>query len=119
MHPGRPAIVCVDAYPDMQLRGHVDNFQRGTGANFALQPPENATGNFVKIVQRIPVKIILDGPPEALGSISPGMSVEASVTFRQLPAWLKHLFSWSIASAGSVSRAVRDGHLATDFAVAV
>jgi membrane fusion protein, multidrug efflux system len=111
--------VCVDAYPDMQLRGHVDSFQGGTGANFALLPPENATGNFVKIVQRIPVKIILDGPPEVLRSISPGMSVEASVTLRQPPAWLKHLFPWSIASAGSVSRAFRDGHLATDFAVAV
>lgn len=118
MHPGQPATVRVDAYPDLQVRGHVDSFQRGTGANFALLPPENATGNFVKIVQRIPVKIILDDPRDYLRSISPGMSVEASVIIRQPPAWLKHMFPRSVATAGSVSPAFRSGHLAADCAVA-
>ena len=72
--------IFVDAVPGLVLRGHVDSFQRGTGAYFALLPPENATGNFVKIIQRVPVKILLDGRvPPGLG---PGMSVEASVTIR-------------------------------------
>jgi membrane fusion protein, multidrug efflux system len=86
MSPGQPATVRVDAYPDLQLRGHVDSLQRGTGASFALLPPENATGNFVKIVQRIP--------------------------------GLKHMFPRSVAIAGSVSPAFRNGHLAAACAVA-
>jgi membrane fusion protein (multidrug efflux system) len=53
--------------------------QRGTGSVFALLPPENATGNFVKVVQRVPVKIVFDDPGEAIKWISPGMSVEAEV----------------------------------------
>jgi membrane fusion protein (multidrug efflux system) len=99
MHPGQPATVRVDAYPGMRLRGHVDSLQRGTGADFALLPPENATGNFVKIVQRVPVKIVLDDPQELLQSISPGMSVEVSVTFDEPPVWLKPMFRWAVASA--------------------
>jgi len=78
IQPGQPATVRVDAYPRLKLKGHVDSLQRGTGSVFALLPPENATGNFVKVVQRIPVKIVLDDP-EAFKWISPGMSVEASV----------------------------------------
>jgi membrane fusion protein, multidrug efflux system len=81
MQSGQVAIVHVDAYPRLQLKGHVDSLQRGTGSVFALLPPENATGNFVKVVQRIPVKIVLDDPGEALKWISPGMSVEAEVRF--------------------------------------
>jgi membrane fusion protein, multidrug efflux system len=78
IQPGQAATVRVDAYPRLRLKGHVDSLQRGTGSVFALLPPENATGNFVKVVQRIPVKIILDDP-EAFKWISPGMSVEASI----------------------------------------
>lgn len=89
VRPGQPVTVSVDAFPNLTLHGHVDSLQRGTGSNFALLPPENATGNFVKVVQRIPVKIILDGPPDALRSISPGMSVEPTVTVHQPPGWLK------------------------------
>jgi membrane fusion protein (multidrug efflux system) len=70
----------VDAYPHLKLKGHVDSLQRGTGSVFALLPPENATGNFVKVVQRVPVKIVFDDPREAIKWISPGMSVEAEVT---------------------------------------
>jgi len=77
--PGQAATVRVDAYPNLRLKGHVDSLQRGTGSVFALLPPENATGNFVKVVQRIPVKIVFDDPPEVTQLISPGLSVEVSV----------------------------------------
>jgi membrane fusion protein, multidrug efflux system len=79
MRSGQPASISVDAFPDVRLKGHVDSLQRGTGSVFALLPPENATGNFVKVVQRVPVKILFDDPREALRWISPGMSVEARV----------------------------------------
>lgn len=80
MHVGQPVHITVDAFPDLVLHGHLDSFQRGTGSYFALLPPENATGNFVKIIQRVPVKILLDGNVPA--GLAPGMSVEASVTIR-------------------------------------
>ncbi len=92
MHAGQPVTIYVDAFPNHTLYGHIDSFQRGTGSNFALLPPENATGNFVKIVQRVPVKILVDdfdGVPA--GMIGPGMSVEATVTIRTLPGWLAWL----------------------------
>jgi membrane fusion protein (multidrug efflux system) len=79
IRPGQAAYVHVDAYPHLKLKGHVDSLQRGSGSVFALLPPENATGNFVKVVQRIPVKIVLDDPGEAARWIAPGMSVEAQV----------------------------------------
>jgi membrane fusion protein, multidrug efflux system len=81
MKPGQSATVHVDAFPALRLKGHVDSLQRGTGSVFALLPPENATGNFVKVVQRVPVKILFDDPQEALKWISPGMSVEAEVRY--------------------------------------
>jgi membrane fusion protein (multidrug efflux system) len=114
MHPGQHATVRVDAYPGVRLHGHVDSLQRGTGADFALLPPENATGNFVKIVQRVPVKIVLDSPHELLQSISPGMSVEVFVTFDEPPAWLKPMFRWAVASASSVVSAFGGDDRATD-----
>jgi membrane fusion protein, multidrug efflux system len=79
IRPGQRVTVRVDAFPSLRLKAHVDSLQRGTGSVFALLPPENATGNFVKVVQRIPVKILFDDPQEALKWISPGMSVEARV----------------------------------------
>ena len=88
MRVGQPVRVRVDAFPSQRLDGHIDSFQRGTGSNFALLPPENATGNFVKVVQRVPVKIIIDGPADAPRSISPGMSVEPTVTIAPQPSWL-------------------------------
>ena len=78
--PGSRATIRVDSFPDMRLRGHVDSIQRGSGARFALLPPENATGNFVKIVQRIPVKILLDEAPDVTSKLAPGMSVVVSVS---------------------------------------
>jgi membrane fusion protein, multidrug efflux system len=83
IRPGLPATVHVDAFPALRLKGHVDSLQSGTGSVFALLPPENATGNFVKVVQRVPVKILFDDPQEALRWISPGMSVEAQVRFKR------------------------------------
>ncbi len=79
MRPGQRAEVVVDSYPDQTLRGHVDSIQDGTGARFSLLPAENATGNFVKVVQRVPVKIVLDDRLSGGRLLAPGMSVEASV----------------------------------------
>jgi membrane fusion protein, multidrug efflux system len=73
MRPGQPVEISVDAYPGTRFQGRVDSIQAGTGARFSLLPPENATGNFVKVVQRIPVKIVFDPSPDQ--PLSPGMSV--------------------------------------------
>lgn len=79
MRPGQRVDIVVDAYPKLKLNGKVDSIQSGTGARFSAFPPENATGNFVKIVQRVPVKIILDGPvPEGI-VLGPGLSVQPVV----------------------------------------
>lgn len=76
---GQAVRVTVDAFPDLVLHGHVDSWSPGTGSTFALLPPDNATGNFTKVVQRVPVKIVLDADP-ALGTlVRPGMSVEATI----------------------------------------
>jgi len=88
MQVGQPVTITVDAFPGLRLYGHVDSFQHGTGSNFALLPPENATGNFVKIVQRVPVKILLDDPHQNRRLLAPGMSVEAAVTVHKPPRWL-------------------------------
>ena len=60
MRPGQQVAISVDAYPQLHLQGHVDSLQLGSGSRFTAFPPENATGNFVKIVQRVPVKILID-----------------------------------------------------------
>jgi membrane fusion protein, multidrug efflux system len=93
MRVGQRVRVHIDAFPDQRIIGHVDSFQRGTGSNFALLPPENATGNFIKVVQRIPVKIVLEGPTNTLRSISPGMSVEPAVTIATPPSWMRPALS--------------------------
>jgi membrane fusion protein, multidrug efflux system len=83
MRPGQPAAVSVDTYPDKTFHGRVDSIQRGTGSRFSLLPPENATGNFVKVVQRIPVKIVFDRPEElAKYRLVPGMSVVPEVNVK-------------------------------------
>ena len=68
---GDPVEINVDAYPSQTFHGRVDSFQAGSGAAFALLPPENATGNYVKVVQRVPVKIVFDDPPAPTGSSAP------------------------------------------------
>ena len=80
---GQPADIKVDAYPGLTLHGHVDSLQAGTGAVFSLLPPENATGNFVKIVQRLPVKIVIDSPPDPVHPLLPGLSVVPSINVRE------------------------------------
>lgn len=79
MQPGQPVDIRIDAYPNVRLRGKVDSFQSGTGSYFSLFPAENATGNFVKIVQRVPVKIIFDSLPDSALHLGPGMSVIPTV----------------------------------------
>jgi membrane fusion protein, multidrug efflux system len=71
MKVGQKVIVRVDAFPGRRLHAHIDSLQRGTGSYFALLPPENATGNFVKVVQRVPVKIVFDEDGETLRGVSP------------------------------------------------
>jgi membrane fusion protein, multidrug efflux system len=83
MRPGQPAEISVDAYPNLPLRGTVESFAPGTGAQFALLPPENATGNFTKIVQRVPVRIRLAAPENAAPAFVPGLSIEVSVNTKQ------------------------------------
>lgn len=75
MRIGQPAEIKIDAYPSYIFSGHVDSFQPGTGSVFSLLPPENATGNFVKVVQRVPVKIIIDSRPDPAHPLWPGLSV--------------------------------------------
>jgi membrane fusion protein (multidrug efflux system) len=79
MRPGQKVMVQVDAFPGVEFTGTVDSISPGTGSVFSLLPPENATGNFVKIVQRVPVKIVLDPLPQPGAMLRPGMSVIATV----------------------------------------
>jgi membrane fusion protein (multidrug efflux system) len=82
IRPGQSAEVTIDAYSDKTFKGHVDSIQAGTGARFSLLPAENATGNYVKVVQRIPVKIVFDEPPDPQHLLAPGMSVVPQVKVR-------------------------------------
>jgi membrane fusion protein, multidrug efflux system len=94
MRPGQPVALEIDAYPERTIRGHVASVQPGSGTAFSLLPAENATGNFVKIVQRVPVKIVMDNPPTDV-ALGPGMSVVPTVRvdprrslYERLSAWL-------------------------------
>ena len=80
MRPGQPVDISVDAYPSLKLKGHVDSVQLGSGSKFTAFPPENATGNFVKIVQRVPVKIVIDSGLDPNLPLPLGISAEPSVT---------------------------------------
>ena len=79
MRPGQKVDIHVDAYPSLKLKGHIDSLQKGTGATFSAFPPENATGNYVKIVQRVPVKIIIDEGLNPEQQLALGLSVEPVV----------------------------------------
>ncbi len=76
---GQKAEIVADIYPDYTYRGHVDSISMGTGAAFSLLPPENATGNWVKVVQRVPVKIVIDGPEPQDKPLRLGLSVEVTI----------------------------------------
>lgn len=82
MKAGDPVSMSVDAYPNLTLHGHVDSIQAGSGARFSAFPAENATGNFVKIVRRVPVKIIIDSGLDSRHGLPLGLSVVPTVTVR-------------------------------------
>src|SRR6201999_3258687 len=82
MRPGQHVTIRVDAYPQLRLEGHVDSIQLGSGSKFTAFPPENATGNFIKIVQRVPVKIVIDKGLDPKVPLPLGISVGPTVTVR-------------------------------------
>ena len=79
VHAGQPVTITVDTFPGTVVHGHVESIAPASGQQFALLPPDNATGNFTKIVQRIAVKIALDEEGPVAGSLRPGMSVEPTI----------------------------------------
>jgi membrane fusion protein (multidrug efflux system) len=79
MRPGETVSIIADVLPGQKITGHVASIAPATGATFSVLPAENATGNFTKIVQRVPVRILLDGSASQLGLLRPGLSVTASV----------------------------------------
>jgi membrane fusion protein (multidrug efflux system) len=93
MRPGQPVAIHIDAYPERTIHGHVASVQPGSGTAFSLLPVENATGNWVKIVQRVPVKIVMDHPPKDV-ALGPGMSVEANVRVNPHPSLYQRLRGW-------------------------
>jgi membrane fusion protein (multidrug efflux system) len=90
MRPGEPVTLKIDAYPNRTIHGHVDSVQPGSGTAFSLLPAQNATGNYVKIVQRVPVKIVMDNPPADV-ALGPDMSVVPTVRVDAAPSYLERL----------------------------
>ena len=93
MRPGEPVTLAIDAYPERTIHGHVDSVQPGSGTAFSLLPAQNATGNYVKIVQRVPVKILMDDPPTDV-ALGPGMSVVPTVRIDPTPSLFERLRGW-------------------------
>jgi membrane fusion protein, multidrug efflux system len=93
MRPGKAVTLAIDAYPDRAIRGHIASVQPGSGTAFSLLPAQNATGNYVKIVQRVPVKIVIDAPPADL-ALGPGMSVVPIVRIDPSPSLYERLRAW-------------------------
>jgi membrane fusion protein (multidrug efflux system) len=85
MRPGQPAEIAVDAYPGEHITGTIDSFSPASGAQFSLLPPDNATGNFTKIVQRVPVRIALPADAPLVRKLRPGLSVTVSIDTRREP----------------------------------
>ena len=90
MRPGEAVTLQIDAYPGRTIRGHIDSVQPGSGTAFSLLPAQNATGNYVKIVQRVPVKIVMDNPPTDV-ALGPGMSVVPTVRINPAPSLYERL----------------------------
>jgi membrane fusion protein (multidrug efflux system) len=80
--PGLPVIIHVDAYPDTEFKGKIDSISSGTGAKFSLLPPDNASGNFIKVAQRVPVKIVFTDTPDKVQKLAAGMNVVVEVRVR-------------------------------------
>jgi membrane fusion protein, multidrug efflux system len=93
MRPGDKVTLRLDAYPERFIRGHVASVQPGSGTAFSLLPVENATGNYVKIVQRVPVKVVMDDPPTDV-ALGPGMSVDPTVRVDPAPSLYERLRGW-------------------------
>jgi membrane fusion protein (multidrug efflux system) len=103
MKAGAPVLVAIDALGGKSFRAHVDSVQAGSGAAFSLLPPENATGNYVKVVQRVPVKIVFDEPLPADHTIGPGLSVTPDVQVGSfaLPEWAIGLLALILTGAAA------------------
>jgi membrane fusion protein (multidrug efflux system) len=111
MRTNQPVLVEIDALGGKKFRAHVDSVQAGSGAAFSLLPPENATGNYVKVVQRVPVKILFDEALPADHTIGPGLSVtpDVRVSGFEIPNWAVGLVALVLAFfAGSIFRFVLD-----------
>jgi membrane fusion protein, multidrug efflux system len=90
MRPGQPVTLSIDAYPEREIHGHIASVQPGSGTAFSLLPAQNATGNYVKIVQRVPVKIVIDNAPTDV-ALGPGMSVVPTVRVNPNPSLYERL----------------------------
>jgi membrane fusion protein, multidrug efflux system len=90
MRPGDAVTLAIDAYPERRIHGHVESVQPGSGTAFSLLPAQNATGNYVKIVQRVPVKIVMDDPPTDV-ALGPGMSIVPTVRVDSRPPLYERL----------------------------
>jgi membrane fusion protein (multidrug efflux system) len=90
MRPGQRVHIKIDALGGQEFEGKVDSLSGGTGASFSLLPPDNASGNFVKVVQRVPVKIVMDNPPADV-ALGPGMSVVPSARVLAEPSLAERL----------------------------
>ncbi|HUC84131.1 MAG TPA: HlyD family secretion protein [Candidatus Acidoferrales bacterium] len=103
MRTNQPALVAIDALGGREFKAHVDSVQAGSGAQFSLLPPENATGNYVKVIQRVPVKIVFDEPLPADHVIGPGLSVTPEVAVSQfvLPDWARLLLAFALAGVSA------------------
>jgi membrane fusion protein (multidrug efflux system) len=93
MRPGEAVTLHIDAYPERAIRGHVASVQPGSGTAFSLLPAENATGNYVKIVQRVPVKLVVDDLPSDV-ALGPGMSVDPTVRVDSRPSLYERVRGW-------------------------
>ena len=104
MRPGQPVEISIDAYPNHKLIGTVESFAPASGAVFSLLPPENATGNFTKVVQRVPIRIAVPKENALAGLLRPGLSVEVSVDTRAVgtgPTLAGAIFGAAQAATGN------------------
>jgi len=109
MRPGQAVRITVDAYPGVVFAGRVESLQAGTGAAFSLLPPQNATGNYIKVVQRVPVKIVFDEPPDPdRYHLAPGMSVVPEVDVSAAPVAQGDSQGRAEASPAPAGRAARE-----------
>ena len=104
---GQPVELYVDSFQSTRLRGHVDSLAPASGLEFTLLPPDNATGNFTKIVQRIPVKIVLDRDARLAGMLRPGMSVEPTIDTKATRLAARRPPTASKQAAGEANDAAR------------